>query len=575
MSTTKPHRNDLAKRPRILSMIFTDRQVLAMLLLGLASGLPYALALGTLGAWLTTVGVKPSAIGLLSWAALAYAFKFMWAAGFHSRRTPFHLPIGARRFWMAVFLPIMVIAMLALAFSDPTQSLLRIGLLSVFIAFISSCFDIVQAAWRIESARDDRHLDILSTVEQLGYRTASFLCGAVALIAAAKYGWQNTIIGLALAMAFCGIGIWLAKPSLAPGAKGENLQHLRRQGVRLSKPVRDYAVICILLCWGSAFYMLGRFMVGALSDPANYSASAFIKTQGPIIVFLTVIVLGIVAAFLVWSDGRRLADTPEISSAPAQSPQILQVLYLSILEPMMELVGRLKWSVVLILMLVLSYRFTDAIWGSFAYPFYLGENYGALGHTLFEIGIASKTIGVLATIFGIFAGGLAMLRFGRMPILVLGAFLAAITNLLYADLALGAHYMDGFLRLTRLGGFYDLLGVDVRMARLITTICAENIAGGLASVASIAYLSSIVNKDYAAVQYALLVSLTMLLGVLGRPTIGVIIENQGFAYAFILCAWFGVVAVILSICEWIRQSRASAMNATINGVMNASAKRPL
>jgi len=95
------------------------------------------------------------------------------------------------------------------------------------------------------------------------------------------------------------------------------------------------------------------------------------------------------------------------------------------------------------------------------------------------------------------------------------------------------------------------------MARLTTVIFAENIAVGLASAASIAYLSSIVNKEYAAVQYALLVSLVMLLGVLGRPTIGAIIEEEGFAQAFIICAILGGVASFLALVEWIRLARQS------------------
>ena len=68
------------------------------------------------------------------------------------------------------------------------------------------------------------------------------------------------------------------------------------------------------------------------------------------------------------------------------------------------------------------------------------------------------------------------------------------------------------------------------------------------------------NKDYAAVQYALLVSLVMLLGVLGRPTIGAIIEDEGFAKAFILCAALGAIASILALIEWIRISVNKSKN---------------
>jgi len=449
-----------------LKSAFKDRQVLAMLILGIASGLPYAAVGGTLNAWLTTVGVKPVAIGLLSWALLAYAFKFMWAAALQSHKTPL------------------------------------------------ASFDIVLAAWRIEIARDDTHLDILSTVEQFGYRIASWVAGSPVA----------------------------AKASQSTGG-GADL----KQGRNLTDGQRSIGTVLTLMGWALAFWLIGSFMFGALSDPESYSARDFIRRQGPVVILSTVVWLGVVSAVLVWLNGR--GDNAE--PAPAKS-SVLTVLYRAVMEPMMELIGRLRWVTILVVMVVLSYRFTDLIWGGFAYPFYLGENFGALGHTLTEVGFASKLMGVIATIVGIALGGLAMLRFGRMPVFFLGAVLAAATNLLFADLAMNAGFTDAVLGFTQLDDVFAAFGLDIRMARLTSVIFAENLAVGLASAASIAYLSSIVNKDYAAVQYALLVSLVMLLGVLGRPTIGAIIETQGFARAFIICAWLGGIAAVLALIEWIR-----------------------
>lgn len=537
-----------------LGMAFKDRQVLAMLILGLASGLPYVVVGGTLGAWLTTVDVKPSQIGLLTWALLAYSFKFMWAAAFQSRKTPFRLAIGPRRFWMFLFLVLVTLGLFVLSLSNPPEGLGRIALVAVMVAFFSANFDIVLAAWRIESARDGMHLDILSAVEQFGYRIASFMGGFVALILADHFGWRPTFLAATGLMATSVLGVFLAAPTRLESDKYLGDPPVFRQGTNLSSRLRNSATIVVLIAWVGAFYVIAKFMYGALTDPAAYSARDFIKIQGRWIIVATVFSLGFVSALLVWKDGQVGHD--KNASIPYGSSGIISVLYRAIMEPMMELVLRLKWAILLVLPLVLTYRFTDLIWGGFAYPFYLGTNYGALAHTLSEVGLASKLIGVLATILGIALGGLAMLRFGRMPVFVTGAILAALTNLLFADLASGAVFTDKFLTLAQLDHFYALFHQDIRMARLISVIFAENVAVGLASAASIAYLSSIVNKEYAAVQYALLVSLVFLLGVLGRPAIGEIIETQGFASAFILCAWLGAVAVVFSILEWIRLSRA-------------------
>ncbi len=523
-----------------------DRQVLAMLILGLASGLPYAAVGGTLNAWLTTAGVKPTAIGLLSWAILAYSFKFMWAAALQSRRVPLGLKIGPRRAWMAIFLGCGVVGMAVLSFSNPPEGLGRIALISVLIALASASFDIVLAAWRIESARDDTHLDVLSAVEQFGYRIASWVGGFVALILADYFGWRPTFFTITALLALSGLGIWLAAPTRLRDAELD----LSVIDSNLSPVQRTIGTLVVLAGWITALWLLVDFMSAALTDPANNSARDFIRTQGPLVVVLTVVWLGVVSALMVWLNGRGQAVGP----AKAQSG-IMAALYSAIVVPMMELVLRLRWSAILVLLVVLSYRFTDLIWGSFAYPFYLGENYGALGHTLTEVGFASKLMGVIATILGIALGGLAMLRFGRMPVFFVGAVLAAATNLLFADLAIGAPYTDPVITALQIDHLFEAFGMDIRMARLTSVIALENIAVGLASAASVAYLSSIVSKRFAAVQYALLASLIMLVGTLGRPAIGQIIETDGFARAFIICAALGGVASVLALIEWIRIAR--------------------
>ena len=154
-----------------------------------------------------------------------------------------------------------------------------------------------------------------------------------------------------------------------------------------------------------------------------------------------------------------------------------------------------------------------------------------------------------------------------MPVLIAGALLAAGTNLLFADLSAGGAGMDAFLSFTYLDApliaFAEWAAVispdpvapdqGPRMARLMMAIAFENLAGGFASVAIVAFLTSVVNQRFAAVQYALLGSLTMLLGTLGRSWLGEIIESDGYYSVFILTFWLGMVAVVLCIIEAIRR----------------------
>ena len=148
--------------------------------------------------------------------------------------------------------------------------------------------------------------------------------------------------------------------------------------------------------------------------------------------------------------------------------------------------------------------------------------------------------------------------------LFLGAVLAAATNFLYADLALGGSNMQAVSDAT---GFtwaiMQFPGGSERLARLMITIGFENLATGLASAAYIAWLSSIVAKGYSAVQYALLASLTLLVGTLGRGALGEMIENRGYYQVFIFTASIGGVAIVLCALEWIRVSRAGANSGVV------------
>ncbi|HKH29253.1 MAG TPA: hypothetical protein VKA61_13095, partial [Sphingomicrobium sp.] len=205
---------------------------------------------------------------------------------------------------------------------------------------------------------------------------------------------------------------------------------------------------------------------------------------------------------------------------------------------------RIGWGVIIVLGLILSYRITDNIWGSFAFPFYLQE----LQYTGDEVAFASKIFGVFMTMAGIAIGAFLFATIGRMPTLLIGALVAAASNLLYADLAAGAANIDAFARTFGL----DAFGHDLRMVRLLIAISGENIAGGLAGAAFVAYLSSITSREFSAVQYALLSSLTFLVGSLGRAAIGEAIDNIGYAPVFRFTAAIGLIAVAFVVLEWIR-----------------------
>jgi PAT family beta-lactamase induction signal transducer AmpG len=153
---------------------------------------------------------------------------------------------------------------------------------------------------------------------------------------------------------------------------------------------------------------------------------------------------------------------------------------------------------------------------------------------------------------GISLGGYLFGRIGRFPTVLIGAAITPLGNLLFAELADGGARIDAFAHALRLNVLLGWLGADDKMVRLLIAICYENIATGVALTAFVAYLSGIISKKFTAVQYALLSSLTFLVGSLGRGVAGESFDKYGYAVVFRWTAAAGLIAVVFVLLEWAR-----------------------
>lgn len=556
---------------RILGQALSDRKTGFMLLFGFASGLPFALFLGTLFAWLTEAEVDLETMGVFSLIGLAYAFQFIWSPLIDKVDLPGLRRLGKRKQWIVPMQLLLGAILVTMALLDPRSQLGMFSLLAGFGALASATQDIAINAWRIDVADEKATLDILSTVYQMGFRLSSLAGGALALIIAERIGWPQTYVLMgALLLAIGAIGLFAPDSDSRAGnaaavESDAQVRALRRAG-ELSPKVRYRALAIVGVLWAGAIAVLLSFMIRSMTAlPADRpDPTEFTLNWGPWIIVATIVIPALVAGWLAGQQrkGENLLaeDAPRATGASFA----LDHLYRALVLPLVEFVGRMGWSLVLILALVLTYRICDAIWGTFAYPFYLGE----LQYTKDEVAFASKFFGVGAIVLGLAIGGWMLTALGRMPTLLIGGLLAALTNLLYADMAAGGRYMGAVADIT---GFSALVasfpGGSEKLARLMVTIGGENLAIGIAGAAFVAWLSSIVSKQFSAVQYALLSSLTLLVGTLGRGALGQMIERQGFYDVFILTTWIGVGAMVLVLVEWWRQTRPGA-----SGVVAPEAK---
>ena len=204
--------------------------------------------------------------------------------------------------------------------------------------------------------------------------------------------------------------------------------------------------------------------------------------------------------------------------AIAPSKNIGEWLRGALVEPFADFIGRYRWQAALILGLIATYRISDVVMGIMANPFYVD-----MGFSKDEVAAVTKVYGVAMTLVGAFVGGILSLRMGVMRVLMLGAILSAASNLLFAWLSTRGH--------------------DV--TALVWVVSADNLAGGIASSAFIAYLSSLTNVQYSATQYALFSSMMLLLPKFVAGFSGKYVDAFGYADFFTSTALLGVPVLIL------------------------------
>ena len=190
----------------------------------------------------------------------------------------------------------------------------------------------------------------------------------------------------------------------------------------------------------------------------------------------------------------------------------------AVVEPFTDFWRRYRWQALLLLALIAVYRISDVVMGIMANPFYVD-----MGFTKAEVASVTKVYGVIMTLVGAFVGGVLSARWGVMRILMLGAILSAVSNLLFVWLS----------------------GVGHDVTALVWVISADNLASGIASAAFIAYLSSLTNISYSATQYALLSSMMLLLPKFIAGFSGEYVDTFGYASFFTATAWLGLPVLLL------------------------------
>jgi PAT family beta-lactamase induction signal transducer AmpG len=207
--------------------------------------------------------------------------------------------------------------------------------------------------------------------------------------------------------------------------------------------------------------------------------------------------------------------------------------YAAIAGPFLDFFRRYKELAILILVMVAVYRISDIAMGVMANPFYLDF----MGFSKTQVADVTKIFGFFMTIAGSLVGGVLVVRYGVRRILLAGAIMTAATNLLFVVLA----------------------QYPPNIVTLALVVSADNLSGGIANVALIAWLSSMTSAAFTATQYALFSSLMTLPGKFIGGFSGIVVAGFGYAEFFLVAGVMGIPAILLAIYMMRKGERLDAL----------------
>jgi PAT family beta-lactamase induction signal transducer AmpG len=402
--------------------------------------------------------------------------------------------------------------MLFLGFSAGLPLLLVLGTLSFWlreagidrttIGYLSWVGLAYAFKWAWAPLVDRLPIPILSRV--LGRRRAWLLL-AQALIVAGLLGMASSdpkvslehVVWCALMVAFGS-----ATQDIALDAFRIESADARRQGALAASYQTGYRLAMI---WAGA----GVLWIAARAEITGVTGYQHDAWRTAYLVMAVSMAVGVLTVLLSPEPIRRVL--PPSRNVAAWLREVL-------VEPFADFVRRYRWQAVLILSLIAVYRISDVVMGIMANPFYVD-----MGYTKDEVAAVTKVFGVVMTLVGAFIGGALAVRLGVMRVLMLGAVLSAVSNLLFAWLGSRGHDLQA----------------------LVWVISADNLSSGIASAAFIAYLSSLTNVNYSATQYALFSSIMLLLPKWLAGFSGRYVDAFGYAHFFTATALLGLPVLVL------------------------------
>jgi MFS transporter, PAT family, beta-lactamase induction signal transducer AmpG len=499
-------------------------RLIAVTLLGFASGLPLALTGQAMQAWLSVEGLDVATIGFLSLVGLPYTFKFLWAP----LMDRFDLPwLGRRRGWLVVTQLALALALFVLAGTSPTGATQAFALLAVVVAFMSASQDVVIDAYRTDLLPSHER-GLGASLAVAGYRLAMILSGGIALIwtdtqQGGGWSWPEVyrlMAGLMVAAAAVSATLLpkLAMPAIAP-----------THTVAIRHDLLGFLAVVVAVAVGYAVtdHVVAP-AVRTLMAPLWQGNALTPALQGRWADLVSLLAgIAITLPLAAWAARRARFET------------LLSGLANYFSQP----------GAVAFLLFIVLYKLGDAFAGSLMTPFLLQS----MAFSPAEVGVVNKVIGLWLTIAGALVGGALMFRLGLWRSLLLFGVLQMASNLGFWWLAVsGKGLMPGLVIPAFDWAIVKLAAPTPVDGGLLMVIAFENLSGGMGTAAFLAFLMGLCNQRFTATQFALLSAFASVGRVWVGPLAGVLAESIGWPAFFIVSTVAAVPA--LAMLWWLRAS---------------------
>jgi PAT family beta-lactamase induction signal transducer AmpG len=275
---------------------FRSRRVALCIALGFAAGLPYSMRGSTLSAWMTNAGVNLKIIGLYTWIGLFFTLKVLWAPLVDRYSIPL---LGRRRGWMLATQFGLMVSIAGMGAIDPRLAPVALAAMVALTTFLTATQDIASDAYRADVLQANERASG-SAMYTMGYRGATIVAGAGALVLSDHIPWSTVYPVMASLMVIGLVATWRGpEPEVVPAPRTLRDAVVDPMVDLFSRKGAVIAIAFIML------YKFGDYMAADIITPfliqtgfSNTEIAGVLKVMGMIATIAGVVLGGGIVAVL-------------------------------------------------------------------------------------------------------------------------------------------------------------------------------------------------------------------------------------------------------------------------------------